>query len=238
MTFDRTTRPGALPLYLQVSAYLAREIAAGRPAPGARLAPERQLAADLGVAVGTLRQALDDLAEKGLIDRRQGSGTYVRAGAGKAGVYALLGLELKDGGGLPSAEILSVDRLPKPAHLPAFGTVPEGHRIRRLRRLSGQVAAVEEIWLDGAFAERLAPEDLSDSLYLTYATRLGLVIARAEDRVGQAPAPDWTPPAFPHPTGAPLPHVLRRAWTAGGLCAEVSETWIDPETAAYVARLS
>jgi GntR family transcriptional regulator len=238
VTFDRSTRPGALPLYLQVSEYLAREVAAGRPAPGARLPPERRLAADLGVAVGTLRQALDDLADKGLIDRRRGSGTYVREGAAKAGVYALLGLELKDGGGLPSAEILSVARLPKPAHLPAFGTMPEGHRIRRLRRLSGQVAAVEEIWLDGAFAETLTPDDLSDSLYLTYRTRLGLVIARAEDRVGQAPAPDWSPSAFPHLPGTPLPHVIRRAFTAGGLCAEVSETWIDPDTAAYVARLS
>lgn len=225
-----------LPLYQQVSEMLIRDIAAGRLADGARLPPERDMAASLGIAVGTLRRALADLQAKGLLDRVQGSGNYVRAQPAPQSVYAMFRLELAEGGGLPTARVLSVDRLAKPATLPDFGS-PDGHRIRRLRLLSGRVAAVEEIWLDTGFAERVLPSDLSDSLYLFYRMQLGLWIARAEDRIGQGPLPDWAPPEFPWPAGTLLPEILRLSWAQDGRPAEISLTWYDPATVRYVAWL-
>jgi len=138
---------------------------------------------------------------------------------------------------LPTAQVLTVDRCVKDAGLPDFGASAEGHRIRRLRYLSGQVAAVEEIWLDGDYAAVIDPADLSESLYLYYRERLGLWIARAEDRVGQRPCPDWAPPAFPHAAGAPLPLITRVSWGQDGRRAEASWTWYDPKVARYVARL-
>ncbi len=229
--------PGALPLYQQISELLIRDIAAGRLIDGERLPPEREMAAAHGVALGTLRKALADLEAKGLLDRVQGSGNYVRARADVQSVYSMFRLELAEGGGLPTAEVLSVDRLPKPDTLPPFGLSPEGHRIRRLRRLSGTIAAVEEIWLDGSHAPRIAPEDLSDSLYLFYRTRLGLRILRAEDRVGVAPVPDWAPPAFTLSPGAPAGHVLRLSWAQDGTAAEASHTWFDHRAVRFVARI-
>jgi GntR family transcriptional regulator len=231
------TTPGSLPLYLQISELLIRDIAAGRLVDGERLPPEREMAARLGIAVGTLRQALKHLADKGLVQSIHGSGNYIRAKADPTSVYAFLRIELVEGGGLPTAEVLSVDRLPKPAGLPPFGPHPEGHRIRRLRRLSGVAAAVEEIWLDAARAERLTAEELSESLYLFYRQRLGLWIARAEDRVGQAPLPGWAPAAFPKAPGRALPCITRIAWAGDGQPVEASLTWYDPDTTAYVARL-
>nr|MBA3819925.1 GntR family transcriptional regulator [Deltaproteobacteria bacterium] len=52
-------------------------LATGAHRPGDRLPPELELAAMLGVSRGTLRTALDRLADTGEITRRQGSGTYV-----------------------------------------------------------------------------------------------------------------------------------------------------------------
>ena len=158
--------PGSLPLFLQISELLIRDIASGRLIDGEKLPPERDMAAQLGIAVGTLRQALKELVNKGMLTRVQGSGNYVRAVSGAASVYALFRLELAAGGGLPTARVLSVDRCIKDPALPAFGDSVEGHRIRRLRFLSGQLAAVEEIWLDGDYAKVIAPADLSESLYL------------------------------------------------------------------------
>lgn len=231
------TDPGSLPLYLQVSELLIRDIAAGRLVEGQRLPPEREMAAGLGVSVGTLRAALADLTAKGMLSRVQGSGNYIRAGSDPASVYAMLRLELVAGGGLPTARVLSVDRLAKPDGLPAFGTSAEAHRIRRLRFLSGQAAAVEEIWLDGDRTDRITADDLSQSLYLHYRERLGLWIVRAEDRIGQGPLPDWTPPAFPHAPGTVLPQVERLAWDRDGRAAEASLTWYDPVTVRYTVRL-
>ena len=234
---DNMAHPGSLPLYQQIAELLTRDIAAGRLIDGERLPPERDMAADLKIAVGTLRQALKSLTERGLLERVQGSGNYIRAKADAASVYALFRLERVEGGGLPTARVLSVERCAKNPALPPFGTDREGHRIRRLRFLSGQVAAVEEIWLDGGEVDRINPGDLSESLYLYYRQRLGIWIARAEDSIGQGPLPDWAPSEFPHPPGTPMPLITRVSWAQDGRSVEASLTWYDPETVRYVARL-
>lgn len=61
----------------EIAANLRRDIAKGSLAARERLAPERELAAQFGVARGTVREALNRLAEEGLVDIRPGSGTYV-----------------------------------------------------------------------------------------------------------------------------------------------------------------
>ena len=47
--------------------------------PGDRLPPERKLAEELGVSRTSVRQALQALAERNIIESRQGDGTYVAA---------------------------------------------------------------------------------------------------------------------------------------------------------------
>ncbi len=228
----------SLPRWVQVSERLIREIGAGRLPDGARLLPERDMAAGLGIAVGTLRRALADLEEKGLLDRRQGSGNYVRHRVGVASIYSMFRLELVAGGGLPTAELIGVERLTKPADAPPFGPSTEAHRIRRLRRLDGLPVALEEIWLDARHAVELRPEDLSESLYHSFRAGLGLYIVRVEDRVGVAPVPDWRRADFIPPVGAMVGYVERLGTLAGGERAEYSRTWFDPNQARYVSRMT
>ncbi len=228
---------GSLPIYLQITELLIRDIASGRLIDGEKLPPEREMSERLGIATGTLRKALSELQSRGMLERVQGSGNYVRAVSDPKSVYAMFRLELLEGGGLPTAEVLDVRRLPKPAAFPAFGTSAEGHRIRRIRRLSGKVAALEEIWLDGDYVDVIAPADLSESLYLYYRTRLGLWIARAEDRIGLDTVPDWAPEIFGRRAGEPGVQVLRISEAQDGKRAEVSRTWIDHSVAHYVSRL-
>lgn len=223
-------------MHQQISEMLIREIAAGRMIEGEKLSPERDMAADLGIAVGTLRKALDDLERKGLLRRVQGSGNYIRSQADVASIYSMFRLELVEGGGLPTARVLSVERLAKPADLPAFGSGDEAHRIRRLRSLGGKPAALEEIWLDGSHATAIALEELSDSLYLYYRKALGIWIVRAEDRVSVGTAPDWAPREFGPAVGAVTGFIERIGWTQDG-SAEFSRTWFDNGVARYVARL-
>ncbi|WP_127900331.1 GntR family transcriptional regulator [Solirhodobacter olei] len=230
-------RTGSLPIYQQISELIVRDVASGRLADGMKLAPEREMAAELGIAVGTLRKALADLEEKGILERVQGSGNYIRAKADVDSLYAFFRLERPEGGGLPTAEVLSVTRMEKPADLPAFGTSPEAHRIRRLRRLSGEPAAVEEIWLDASYATRITAEELSESLYLYYRRTLGLWVQRAEDRIGLGEVPDWAPAAFGPRPGAAAPVIERQSRAQDGRVAEVSRSWFDWEKARYVARL-
>lgn len=58
--------------------HIKARIEAGELQPGARLPNERELAAQYGVAVGTSRRAVRELAEVGLLRVLPGRGTYVK----------------------------------------------------------------------------------------------------------------------------------------------------------------
>ncbi|WFE88253.1 GntR family transcriptional regulator [Roseibium porphyridii] len=227
---------GALPLYVQISELLIRDIAAGRLIDGERLPPERDMAEELGISIGTLRKALADLTDKGLLERIQGSGNYVRQGGTQESVYAMFRLELLSGGGLPRADILTVDRLHKPDELPTFGTSREGTRIRRLRYLNEVMIAVEEIWLDGDCGT-VRQDLLSDSLYRFYQKHLGFWIVRAEDRVTIGKVPEWAPDVFSKTPGTLTGYIERFSWSDRARPVEYSRTWFDTDKAHYVQRL-
>lgn len=226
----------ALPIYLQISENLIRDIAAGRLVDGERLPPEREMAASLGISVGTLRKALAELERQKLLERLQGSGNYIRHQPNVASVYSMFRLELVGGGGLPRAEVISLDLMRKPDDLPEFGRSERASRIRRLRYLNETLIALEEIWLDGSAGEIQAAK-LSDSLYRYYKLHLGFWISRAEDRVGVAAIPSWGGERFHLPAGTPAGYVERFSWAQDELPVEFSRTWFDASRALYVQRM-
>ncbi|GAA0397527.1 hypothetical protein Acor_74740 [Acrocarpospora corrugata] len=63
--------------YLQIADDLRREVKAGRFKAGERLPARRQLAQRYGVAIETVRRALDELAHEGIIGAQSTRGTYV-----------------------------------------------------------------------------------------------------------------------------------------------------------------
>ena len=76
---QRVQEAAAAPLYVQISRTLKAAILEGELYPLGVLPPERELAHDLGVARTTVRRALRQLEEEGLLKRYKGSGTYLAA---------------------------------------------------------------------------------------------------------------------------------------------------------------
>lgn len=66
------------------------QIVAGDWGVGARIPAETELATRLGVGRSTVREAVRALAHAGLLETRQGSGTFVRAQTGSGGWEALV----------------------------------------------------------------------------------------------------------------------------------------------------
>ena len=227
---------GSLPKHMQISEMLVREVASGRLSDGARLPPERDMASELQISVGTLRRALDNLTERGLLERVQGSGNYVRARGDVRSIYAFFRLEVPGGGGLPTAEVLSAEPVARPEGLLTEGGNAEVLRIRRLRLLDDKPAALEEIWLDVDVATRLRATDLSESLYLSFQRELGVAIDRTEDRVSVAQVPAWGHGQLDIAPGTPCGHVRRLGWAGSRGIVETSETWFDGDRAQFVSR--
>ncbi|MFI9025757.1 FadR/GntR family transcriptional regulator [Streptomyces sp. NPDC053560] len=80
------TSPRRSALADQVIAQLRAQITSGEWPVGSRIPTEPELVEQLGVARNTVREAVRALAHNGLLDIRQGSGTYVVATSELAGV--------------------------------------------------------------------------------------------------------------------------------------------------------
>lgn len=223
-----------LPRHIQISETLIREIASGLLPDGSRLPPERLLANQHGVAVGTLRKALAILEEKRLLERRQGSGNYVRRRGGVKSVYSQFRLERPQGGGLPTADILSLQTAAPPEAAIAFGLPHACLLIERQRRLDNVPIAHERIWVAKP-AMDLSIMDLSESLYAWYKDALGIVISRVEDKVSVAPLPTNTSLSWLS-DGQAVGFVARKAWDQSGDPAEYSQSWFDPARACFFSR--
>ncbi|MFI9598086.1 GntR family transcriptional regulator [Nonomuraea sp. NPDC052265] len=65
------------PAYLQIADDLCREVREGHLKVGERLPARRQLSERYGVAIETIRRALDELTREGLVSAHSTRGTYV-----------------------------------------------------------------------------------------------------------------------------------------------------------------
>ncbi len=80
-----------VPKYRQLAARLETLIRDGELAASTRIPSERLLARQLGVSVITVNSAMNELMNRGLIERRVGSGTYVSELAGSRTCHRRIG---------------------------------------------------------------------------------------------------------------------------------------------------
>src|SRR5579862_4685073 len=73
----RDMSQAADPLYRRIGNEILRRMADGELPPGARLAPEVELARQFGVSRQTMRAALGALVREGRLERKPGRGTVV-----------------------------------------------------------------------------------------------------------------------------------------------------------------
>ncbi|SBW02974.1 conserved hypothetical protein [uncultured delta proteobacterium] len=117
--------PGdAAPLYQRIIRHIEAAVATGRLAPGDRLPPERDLARLLGVNRSTVIHALDAMADRGVLVRKRGSGTYVNKEKWGVQTYARLNWQ------------------EPPALLPAARDTPFHRRAAVLRRQAERDSAL------------------------------------------------------------------------------------------------
>ncbi|MGH8819709.1 MAG: FadR/GntR family transcriptional regulator [Rhodoferax sp.] len=151
------------------AAGLRAEIASGRWAVGTRIPVEPELAQQLGVSRGTLREAIRTLVHGGLLEVRQGSGTYVLSGVDPSdSLHKLRRASLRDQFELRCALEVEAARLAAQRHT--------AQDLRRLRSLLAQRGTREGAQGAAGFIERdlafhLAIVDISGNLALVETCR-------------------------------------------------------------------
>lgn len=155
---------------------------------GGRLPPERELSERFEVARETLRRCLRELELDGLLQRRQGAGTFVSGQpVVKQPLLMSFSEEMRQRGLIPSSEVLSSRLLAAGAKLAQRLKVMPGTQLLELRRLrlaSDEPMALETVYLvhsrvPGFDAAVLA----TGSLYELLEDRYGLQIRAASQQL-------------------------------------------------------
>lgn len=180
MTADR---PDA-PLWQRILDDLERRIAEGELA--GRFPTDRELIEHYGVSRHTVREAVRDLRDRGLVDRYRGRGSFVNVGRvhQPLGTLSSLFRALEDKGIEQRSEVLRFDEVRDADVARRLGRRRDAAlvRIERLRLADGEPLAVDSVWLPAEVGRRLADVDFSrTSLYEQLAERAGVRITRVDD---------------------------------------------------------
>lgn len=217
----------ATPIYRQLARELRRWLSSGAALAGAALPSERELAAQLGVSRVTLRQALALLTSEGLLERRRGSGTFIRPRRIEHPLGSLTSFshDMRARQLTPGAQVLEfalAPATPQEAETLELSAHSRVYRLRRLRTADGAPLAVEASVLPEARVGPLTAADLTDqSLYaLLWARGLGPVRALRHLRAVSADAAQAR--LLGTRRGAALLMTDRVSWTADGRPIELA----------------
>ena len=232
--------PGAMPLYVQIARKLEAAIAAGTLVAGTRLENEVAMAKRIGLSRPTIRQAIQDLVDKGLLVRRRGIGTQViqRPVARPVDLTSLYE-DLEKSGNPPSTVVLShrVEAADAEAaeHLGVPIGTPSLH-LQRLRLVGSTPLAVLHNVLPAPFTDISAEELVSTGLYETLRAR-GVVFSVAQQTIGAKAADSAEAELLEIETGSPLLTMNRTALDHSGTIVEWGDHCYRPDLYSFETTL-
>jgi DNA-binding GntR family transcriptional regulator len=219
-------RSSPVPLYFQVSRCLEEAVDRGDLTPGERLPNEIEFAETLAISRPTMRRALDDLVEEGMLTRKQGVGTRVASAQVRRRV-ALTSLyeDLIAAGRTPTTTVLRFEREHASRHASrALGVPPDEPLVyaQRVRFADGGPLAIMHNWLPARFDD-LTPADLEErSLYQLLGERHARP-AVAKQRITAQAAGTAEARLLGIRRNAPLISMQRTAFDAAGHPVEYAE---------------
>ena len=231
--------PPDRPLYEEVRAHLTEGIAEGRWKAGEAIPSEGELAAHFGVAIGTIRKAVDNLVAQGALVRRQGKGTFVTAHDGRRLMFHFFHIVGADGSrAYPEVRTVSFERGRAGAAEATALAVPRDERVIRIRNvlsLDGHPVVVDDLTLPAALFPGLTERIFAardNTIYHLFQSRYGINVLRTDERLRAVLAAGAPASLLGVAAGSPLLEIRRVALTFRDRPVELRVSLVN--TAAHV----
>jgi len=229
ITLDRSS---PVPLYFQVAEQFEQAILSGAIAPGDRIDNEVDLAKELGLSRPTMRQAIQQLVDKGMLVRKRGVGTQVVHGRVRRSVeLTSLYDDLTNAGQEPRTQIIRLGKVAADDELSHELQVTEGEAVwslERLRFVGAEPLAIMRNYLPVDLIDLEAADLEHDGLYATL-RRAGILIRVARQRIGCRRATSAEAARLDERRGSPVLTMQRTAYDNAGRAVEFGRHAYRPE---------
>jgi GntR family transcriptional regulator len=230
------------PLYEEASTQLLQRIANRELKPGIALPNETELSAELGVSVGTVRRALDQLEADRLLIRQQGRGTFVSEQAREEFVSRFSNVRCQTGKPLSDGGRLLSQALDEAAELERFHLkLRPAERVLRTRRLLEKHSRVymhEAATLSLRRFGDIRTEDVGNYALSVLALERGIRLARATERVAPCRAPQEVAELLGLDADALVLHLDRVVFTTCGEPVEWRVGYCSLKDQTYVVSMN
>lgn len=229
----KLNRVSPVPLYHQLADQLKQAVAQGDLPKGSMLESELVLAEDWNVSRPTVRRAIQQLVDDGLLVRRRGIGTQIVNDKVRRG-FALTSLydDLVDSGSVPFTRVLTFETIQPPASIAQDLGLDEGDRVVhlvRLRGAGGVAFALMSNWVRLEVADGLTIAELeSTGLYRLIRDR-GVRPHSAMQRLGATLATQEISDVLDVPVGAAMVTMRRVMQDDSGTPIEVGDHYYDAD---------
>jgi GntR family transcriptional regulator len=237
--------PGiALPLYAQVESMLAASIADGTFPPGSRLPNEEELVERYGVSRTTIRQTIQNLVRRGLIEIRRGKGTFVLQPKITAVLTELSGFveDMQSLGRQATARLIDKRIVPASEsvarHL-AIATGTQVVRIQRVRLADNTPLSFDETYLPREIGEKIIENDLeTEPIFTLLEQKYNMPLVEAEYRLEAVSADATVARALGIAAGSPIFLIERTSYIAGQQPIDYEKLFYRGDHIRFVTRLT
>ena len=209
------------PLDVQLMELLERQLRTGELEEGQRLPPERELARQYGVSIVTVRSAVGELCSRGLLERKQGKGTFVRSAGQTRDARELESFtqSCRHQGVTPGGQMLENRQVPLPDRVAREleqGPGSFGVLLRRLRFAGGEPVALEKNYFPLQYCSLLTRRFDNESLFRYLEEEEHVAVARADKRIELCHATSEEAQLLRVAVGAPMLLIRSVTYTESG----------------------
>lgn len=232
------TRHNITPLYAQIAGELRNQINLGSYEPSGLLPSEASLGAHFEVSRVTVRQAIGQLVEQGLVERKRGKGTFVKGKRLQHGLNTLRGFHdtLVLQGLVTDMRLLTVEKrqLTKSLRAEMRTRRPNGLFVQRLHSVEGIPIAIASTYLPPDCLNLTRAQLGERSSYAVIETLLGWRIERARLAIRLEPVSPAAEQYLTMKAGASSMILERSSYLVGGQACEHTVFEIRPERFEFV----
>ena len=209
------------PLYSRIQTVLAGEIAAGDLRVGDQLPTEDRLIARFGVSRITVRRAIQNLVDRGLVEIRRGKGTFVTAPRITQDLSELSGFveDMHALGRKPTARVVRKEIVTADATVAGQLALTRGERVVRIRRVrlaDGIPLSFDETYLPLEIGKKIMTDNLkAEPIFSLLERKYNVPLVEAEYKLDAVAADAEVAAALKVKQGSPVFRIERTSYSTG-----------------------